>query len=361
MLGITPEDVEYTPEHWIATIHPEDRPRMLEAWKIHLQGKTPFYESEYRIRIKTGEWKWILDRGRVVERDADNRALRMTGTHLDITGRVEAEEEARRRQEQLRQADKMISLGILVSGVAHEINNPNHFIMSHVAPLTKVWRSITPILREYYENNGDFSVAGMNYTEARSSVPAMLDAIQEGSTRIKTIVDELRDYAREQPASGFESVQINRVIRSAVTLLSNMIKRATSNFCVEYGEDLPKLRGNYQRLEQVIINLIQNACEALTDPGQKVCVKTSYHPETHEIRLEISDEGPGIPEDALSHITDPFFTTKRDSGGTGLGLSISSNIVHEHRGGLEFRSSLGQGATVIVCLPAETTSITAVS
>lgn len=353
LLGITPAEMEYTPERWIATIHPEDRPRMLEAWKAHLQGNTPFYEAEYRIKIKTGEWVWILDRGRVVERDETHRALRMTGTHLDISGRVAAEEEARRRQEQLRQADKMISLGILVSGVAHEINNPNYFIMSHVAPLTKVWQSITPILNEYYQGNGDFSVAGMNYAEAQSAVPAMLEAIQEGSIRIKSIVDELRDYAREQPVSGFEPVQINRVIRSAVTLLSNMLKRSTTSFAVEYGEALPKLRGNYQRLEQVIINLIQNACEALTDPAQRVHVKTGYLPESNEILIAIRDEGSGIPEDTLSHITDPFFTTKRDSGGTGLGLSISSNIVHEHGGTLEFQSRPGFGTTAIVRLPAD--------
>ena len=353
LLGLRPEDMEYNPERWIATIHPEDRPRMIEAWKAHIQGETPFYESEYRIRIKTGEWLWILDRGRVVERDENNRAVRMTGTHLDISGRIAAEEEARRRQEQLRQADKMISLGILVSGIAHEINNPNHFIMSHVAPLMKVWQSISPILSEYHLANGDFAVAGMNYTEAQANVPAMLEAIQEGSVRIKTIVDELRDYAREQPISGIESVQINRVIRSAVTLLSNMIKRSTNCFDVEYGEEIPKLRGNYQRLEQVTINLIQNACESLTHPDQRVHVKTGYLTESHEVIIEIRDEGTGIPETALSHITDPFFTTKRDSGGTGLGLSISSNIVHEHCGVIAFRSEPGHGTTATVRLPVE--------
>jgi C4-dicarboxylate-specific signal transduction histidine kinase len=148
-------------------------------------------------------------------------------------------------------------------------------------------------------------------------------------------------------------VDINEVIKSSVSLLSNMIKKSTNRFSIKYGKNLPLLRGNFQRLEQVIINLIQNACQALPDAKKGIFISVRLTNERSTIVITVRDEGMGIPPDTLLNITDPFFTTKHESGGVGLGLSISSKIVEEHGGSMHFESQIGTGTTVEIKLPVE--------
>jgi len=273
------------------------------------------------------------------------------GLTRDITERVQAKEEEERRRQQLIQADKMISLGILVSGVAHEINNPNQFIMVNTPMLQRAWGNITPILDRYYEENGDFMLAGIPYTEMRERIPELFSKIHEGSQRIKHIVRNLKDYAREGGSEITQEVDINAVLQSALTILSNLLKKSTKKLKVTYADTLPTIRGNFQRIEQVLINLIQNACHALSDPMKGIMITTSYNKKTRKVVVKIKDEGVGIAEDHKKYILDPFFTSRRDSGGTGLGLSISAGIIEEHGGNLEFRSEPGRGTTVSVILP----------
>ena len=254
-------------------------------------------------------------------------------------------------EQELIQADKMISLGILVSGVAHEINNPNNFIMLNAPLLKEVWDSVNPILERHYDEYGDFSTAGLPYSEMKDEVPNLLNGIETGSKRIQRIVKDLKEYSRRDLGRTDESVNINDVVRQAVTLLQSQIKKSTQNFSVEYGQNLPSIKGNKQKLEQVIINLIQNACQALPDTEKGIYVTTVFVESSGEIVFSVKDEGIGIPDDAMPHIMDPFFTTKRDTGGTGLGLSVSSNIVNEQGGKIEVQSIQGHGSTFVIRFP----------
>jgi polar amino acid transport system substrate-binding protein len=237
--------------------------------------------------------------------------------------------------------------------VAHEINNPNSFIMLNAPLLQEAWESAMPILEEYYEENGDFLLGGMKYTEVRKSFPGLFAGISDGSKRIKQIVLDLKNYVRADTADLTQSVDINVVLDSAVSLVSHMIKASTYHFSIAYGKNLPVLRGNVQRLEQVLINLIQNACQALPDKNKGIIVSTSVDEEMDSIVVRVQDEGLGIEPETLSHITDPFFTTKHHSGGVGLGLSISSSIIEQHGGKLSFRSESGQGTTAEIILPVD--------
>jgi len=273
------------------------------------------------------------------------------GLARDVTERKQAEEQLRHHEQQMMQASKMVALGTLVSSVAHEINNPNNFIMLNAPLLLEAWESSKPILEDYYEKNGDFIIGGMKYTEMRDSIPVLFSGILDGSRRIKEIVEDLRDFVRRDASDMMQSVDLNAVIKSAITLLSNMIMKSTQKFSIEYASDLPRLKGNFQRFEQVMINLIQNACQALPDTQRGISVSTSYDEKKRSILISIQDEGMGIPPKSLPHIMEPFFTTKRDSGGLGLGLSISSRIVKEHGGTLTFTSEPGKGTTAEIILP----------
>ncbi|MBU3913922.1 histidine kinase, partial [bacterium] len=275
------------------------------------------------------------------------------GIVRDITLNKQVKEAEKMRDQQLIQADKMISLGILVSGVAHEINNPNYAIISNLFPLKKIWEGIIPILNEYYEKQGDFEIASMDYSMVREQIPTIFSNISKSSDRIKNIVHELRQFARHQPENYLEMIQLNNVVQSALTLLQSMIKKSTSRFTINLSEDLPLIKGNYQQLEQVVINLVQNACQALTsvEKEEGIFISTFYDHLGKAVGLKVVDEGYGIPKESLQRVTDPFFTTKRDSGGIGLGLSISSRLIMEHGGSLLFTPGLEKGTIVTVSLP----------
>ncbi len=255
------------------------------------------------------------------------------------------------QHQQLIQADKMASLGILVSGVAHEINNPTSLLLLNLPVLKESFEDIEEILEEHYENHGDFEIAGLSYTRISKEIPLMLGEMLEGSNHIRRIVSDLRDFARQEPQALSDNVDLNQVVAAAIRLTDRAIKSATDNFSVSYSGSLPLFKGNSQRLQQVVINLIVNACQALDSTHQVISIKTEYQMATRRIELTISDEGKGIESQHLSRLTDPFFTTKRKEGGTGLGLSISSNIIEEHGGKLLFKSVVRKGTQILLTIP----------
>jgi len=260
--------------------------------------------------------------------------------------------EKKKLRQELIQADKMISLGILVSGVAHEINNPNNFIMLNVPIIWEAWKNITPILENYYQENGDFNMGGLPYTEMRDEIPSLFSGIKKGTKRIKNIVQGLKDYSRQDIDDMKQTLNINEVIDSAVTLVKGMITKSTINFSTKYAKDLPTLTGNFQKIEQVVINLIMNACQSLTDKKEWIFVITSFDQDSGSVVIEVRDKGRGIPDKELPRIMDPFYTTRRNYGGTGLGLFVSSNIVEKHGGKIEVKSQKGKGSTFKIILPA---------
>ncbi len=260
-------------------------------------------------------------------------------------------EELQLRQQQLIQADKMASLGILVSGVAHEINNPTGLILLNVPVLEKAYKLAETNLEARYREEGDFMLGGLRYSALREEVPYMFSEMLDGARRIKRIVEDLKDFARQDNSDLNDSVDLNAVVQTALRLVDNSIRKATDHFTVEYAEQLPAVRGNVQRIEQVVVNLVLNACQALPNRDQKISLATRYDDSKGVIALVVRDEGKGISDEHLSRVTDPFFTTRRDSGGTGLGLSVSAGIVKDHQGRLEFSSAPGQGTTVTLLLP----------
>lgn len=262
-----------------------------------------------------------------------------------------AEEKALLKQEQLFQAAKMVSLGTLVSGVAHEINNPITSVMLNAPNLDRMWEAMLPILDDYHDQHGDFRVAATTYSRIRDRIPQILTGITEDARRVRDIVKDLKDFARDNPSELMEEVDVNKVVEKAVGLTTNLINKSTRHFDLNCQPDLPPIYGNAQRIEQVTINLVVNACQALPDAEGAVTVSTGFDAANNHVFLEVCDKGVGISADALKRITDPFFTTRREQGGTGLGLAITDRIVRDHGGSLTFESVPGEGTRVRATFP----------
>lgn len=278
-------------------------------------------------------------------------AVRTAELASEVTVRKRALEELQRHQDKLIQADKMASLGILVSGVAHEINNPNALILLNTPILKEAYADAVEILEEYYHQHGDFSLGGLPYSRMRAEIPRLTDEVQESARRIRRIVDDLKDFSRRDDAAISTFFDLNPVVEAALRLVDPTLRQATANFHVDLASGLPKICGSPQRIEQVVINLILNACQALTDRNDSITVLTRLDREAAQVVLEIRDSGSGILPEHLPHLTDPFFTTNREIGGSGLGLAISAGIIEKHGGRLEFDSTPGIGTIVSVHLP----------
>ncbi len=283
----------------------------------------------------------------------DDLALQFFITARDITEKKTAEKQARIHHEQLFQADKMATLGTLVSGVAHEINNPVTSIMLNATILQKAWHAVLPILDRHRQGVGDFKVGGMTFSVLQDRMPLLLESVADGARRVKVIVEDLKDFSRQSPPQMHDRIDINLIVNKAIGLLGNLIKQSTRRFESEFGGNIPIFMGNAQKIEQVIINLIVNACQSLPDRDRGVRIATACDQVENRIVIQVSDEGCGIPEESLQRIRDPFFTTKREAGGTGLGLAIVDRIVRDHGGQISFDSTVGQGTTARVFLPLE--------
>lgn len=269
----------------------------------------------------------------------------------DITEKVRMERETQYLQSQLIHTNKMTSLGTLASGIAHEINNPNNYIMSNTQIIQQVWEDLETILEDYHKGSGDFSLGGLEYSEVKDIIPQLLQATVDGSRRIKAIINNLREFSRPKGSSLDDDVDVNKVLQFSVSILGHLIKKYTDHFHTDPGKDLPLIKGNPQQIEQVFINLIQNALQALPDRDRGVSVSTSFNAAEQMVVLTVKDQGVGMNKAVRLRIMDPFFTTKQEKGGSGLGLYISYSIIKAHRGGLEFTSKPGRGTTAVTKFP----------
>lgn len=347
--GYTSDDYKQDPELWYRMVHEEDKPAVLDQAKKALSGIN-VKPLEHRIIHRDGSIRWVKN-SIVLSKDTDGYVHHYDGLINDITELKNAEALAQHKQNQLIQADKMVALGTMVSGIAHEINNPNNFILLNAQFFQKVVNDIRPILKEYYQSHGDFIVAGIPFSKAVEKTERALESIIEGTMRIQKITRSLTEYARKDTGDLNQDVDLNTMVEKSILIAGNIIKKSTDKFTVNYDKKIPAVKGNIQQLEQVLINLINNACQSLKNKTQSVTINIYVEKETNSAVVEVKDTGAGIEEENLKYIFDPFFTTKRNSGGTGLGLYISYNIVKSHGGELELKSEINKGTTCRIVLP----------
>lgn len=339
--GYTSRDHDEDPELWYRMVYDDDKPAVLKQAREATAGIQSI-PLEHRIIHRDGSIRWVKNTI-ILSKDLLGKLISYDGLITDITELKKAEELNAIKQKQLIQADKMVALGTMVGGIAHEVNNPNNFILLNAQFLQKVFNDAYPILKEYYEQSGDFSLAGIPFSKSKDKILQSLQGIIEGVMRVRGITKSLTDYAKKDPGDLNQDVDINSVIEGAILIAGNKIKSSTNYFKVVYDDLAPKIKGNLQQLEQVLINLITNSCESLTNKDQNILISVVVEKESKRLKVIVSDEGAGINEENLKYIFDPFFTTKRNTGGTGLGLYISYNIIKSHGGELIIKSNSGKG------------------
>jgi signal transduction histidine kinase len=252
-------------------------------------------------------------------------------------------------EQQLRHADQMASLGQLVSGIGHEINNPNQFIRGNVKILKQALDDMLPIVDAYQREHQDLKIARLPYGFFRDHVMTLIDDMAHGSERIKGIVEGLKRFARRDEGLLIDTVDLNTVIEACTRLVHNEVHKH-AEIVLELDPNVPAFTGNSQKIEQVLVNLVVNASQAMSEDRPGRIVVRSRTEDGHVV-FEVEDNGKGMNEKTVKQIFDPFFTTKRAKGGTGLGLAIAYRIVEEHGGAIAVKSRLGEGSTFTVRIP----------
>lgn len=280
-------------------------------------------------------------------------AIQMVESDQKMKSQVDLLEQANTKikstQNQLVQSAKLASLGELVAGIAHELNNPIGFIYSNIGHLKEYTESLFKIIDRAQKkpNELDFLVVEEDYAYIKKDLPKLIQSCEEGSNRAKEIVLGLRNFSRadEEKTQAFD---VNQGIDSTLRLLTGELKNKIL-VRKDYNE-VPKINCNINQMKQVFMNILSNASHAIEDQGD-IFITTEFLTEEKQVRITFRDTGVGIEKDELEKIFDPFYTTKAVGQGTGLGLSISYGIVKSHGGQILVESEPGKGTSFIIDLP----------
>jgi PAS domain S-box-containing protein len=322
-MGFTQEDLQG--DGWQRMLHPDDRERVLNAWRESVTKGTP-YEQEERHRGADGQYRWFLARG-VPVRDSTGRILRWYGTNTDIEDRKRAEWALQEVQAGLSHVTRVTAMGELVAAIAHEVNQP----------LAAIVTNANFCLRQFASATADSG----KLREAISEI------VNDG-TRASAVISRIRALLQKS-APERVAVDINQIIQEVTVLLRRELTRNRVSLRTDLGPDLSRVSADRVQLQQVLINLVMNGIDAMrmaSDRPWELLIKSARHPDG--VLVQVQDSGIGFDPEHADRIFEPFFTTKPD--GTGLGLSISRSIVESH-GGRLWAESGSNGALFQFTLP----------
>jgi two-component system, cell cycle sensor histidine kinase and response regulator CckA len=334
MLGYDPYELPQTFETWRDLLHPDDLINAEQTVSRHLNSAKPF-EMEFRMRTKSNEWRWILARGKTVEKDSQGNALRMLGTHMDITERIRSEKDKKALETQLQNAQKMEAIGTLAGGVAHDFNNLLMAIQGHASLMIMGKDSTHP----------DFD---------------HLKEIEDHVESAAELTRQLLGFARGGKYA-VRPTDLNELIEKA----NRMFGRTRKEIVIrgKYEKNLWTVAVDRGQIEQVLLNFYVNAWQAMPEGGA-LSIETknvtldenfvkpfSVEPGRYT-NVSVTDTGVGMDKATQEKMFDPFFTTKEIGRGTGLGLASAYGIIKNHGGFINVCSEKDYGSTFSVYLPA---------
>ncbi len=372
-LGYTIE--ELLSSQFIDFVHPEDKAATIAESEKLSTGITTSYHFQNRYRCKDGSYKWLAwtsvqsSQEKLIYASARDitptkvaeEALREQTTKLSQTL-----QELQQTQSQLIQTEKMSSLGQMVAGIAHEINNPINFIYGNLEHTSEYLQDLLRLVHIYQQH--PYSSPEIEEVSEEidlefitEDVPKMLSSMKVGAKRIQQMVLSLRNFSRLDEAE-VKDVNLHEGIDSTLLILSNKLKKEVK-VIKQYG-NLPLIECYPAQINQVFMNIISNAIDALLTDEKKsnkqIIIKT-IKTSDNKIQVRIRDNGSGIPSPIKDKIFDPFFTTKPVGQGTGLGLSICYQIIEKHGGKISVNSQIGEGTEFAIALPLKQTSSQPVS
>jgi signal transduction histidine kinase len=265
--------------------------------------------------------------------------------------RSKVEADLQKSQEQLHQAQKMETLGTLVAGIAHEINNPINLIMYNTPLLKKVWYDFQPVLLDYADKQPDRKYGGLSFEFLKENLEQLISDVDMAANRVAKIITDLKDFARKSSVADKRPIQINQAVKNAMRLVKSTLKKAGVEIQLDLTPVIPLMEGNLQNIEQIILNITINAIQAIHHGDGVVKVSTGFQNQEGRLFVSISDNGDGVNPDISNRLFDPFVTDKQAEGGTGLGLSVSYGLIRAHDGKVTFKSSKGNGSTFTVSFP----------
>ncbi len=313
---------------WPERLHPDDLRKAMAAFNAHLVGDRPIAEVEFRLRVEDATYRWVALRGKIMERDASGKPLRLIGTVRDVHDRHLIVEREKRQDQELARAARLIHVGEMASALAHELNQP----------LTAV-RNFSGVALRRLEELG---AAGARIREP-------LKMIAEQALRAGEIVHRVRGFARK---GGLVTapVAINNVVHATVSFAEFEARAHAVHFVLDLTEPLPPVQADQVQLEQVLSNLVKNGIDAMSAiSGERVLVIRTRVGADGGVEIAVIDRGEGLAEAVRGDPFAPFATTKPD--GVGLGLAICRTIVENHSGRLWVESSTAQGTTFCFSLP----------
>jgi PAS domain S-box-containing protein len=315
---------------WRSTVHPDDLDEHVKKWQRSLASGEPF-ENEARRRSADGEFRWFLVRA-VPLRDAHGKILKWYGTLTDIEDRKKAEQERerlRRLQADLAHVNRISMMGELTASLSHELRQPI------TATITDANTCLRWLKRDQPE-----------VEEAREAAARI---VKDGN-RAAEIIDRLRSFYKKDSPQERELVDVNDIVREMLVLLCSEATQNSVSMRTELSSGLPKVRADHVQLQQVCMNLMLNAIEAMKDIGGELTIG-SGRTDDGQLLISVSDTGMGLPAEQADQIFGAFFTTKPD--GSGMGLTISRSIIESHGGRLWAGANAKRGATFYFTLPSE--------
>ena len=254
--------------------------------------------------------------------------------------------EQRRIENQLIQSEKLASLGVLVSSIAHEINNPNSFVTFNLPILKEYIDALLPFVDKFAAGHPDLELFNMPYSEFRADMIKLIQNVDRGAKRISTFVSNLREFSQHQGKKPKKWVDLNTVIQKVLSICGGNIKKTVTSFELSIPDNFPAVYSDPHVLEQVLFNILMNAAQAVDKEKSWVMLNATFGKSMREhIIIEISDNGCGMDAETKRHIFDPFFTTKPPTEGTGLGLYVTHNLIQSIGGYIEVDSEPGRGST----------------
>lgn len=254
-------------------------------------------------------------------------------------------------ERQLQQAQKMEALGTLVAGVAHEINNPLNLILYNLPLLQKTWADLLPVMTAHRHREPERKFGGFTYDFLQEHLPQLIADMEMAAQRMAKIVSDLKNFSRQSNISDQTPLNINTAVRNALRLSQTTLRKAGVAVHLGLAENLPEIKGNLHNLEQVVLNLVINAAQAITRADGQISIRTGVTANDGRVWIQVSDNGRGVSPAIADRIFLPFVSDKQTQGGTGLGLSVTYSLVKAHGGDVAFESRPGGGTIFVVRLP----------